>query len=249
MAKKILKFLFIFIFFCISVIGIKMVYAQDIQARHYEITLTYDENKTLTYDGFSTITDSGLIESIKEKKDFLSKLYSFDDKVLTESYFNPENNGKFILKLPYYPTGKIIKVFNKTRDDILDINVQVFAKVCGDGECQGHEYYKICPEDCPSGGKDDYCDKQADEICDPDCNNIKDYDPDCTGVNRTAIYQKLRKEAEQKKVAPEEKVKSNQKKPSAEKPYFKTFIFFIVLIIVIVLVILSFLLRGRKEEG
>jgi len=39
------------------------------------------------------------------------------------------------------------------------------------------ENYKTCPQDCPSGTKDNYCDKISDGICDTDCD--KKDDPDC----------------------------------------------------------------------
>jgi hypothetical protein len=57
---------------------------------------------------------------------------------------------------------------------------------CGDGVCASCanaidqyacENHGNCPGDCPSGGKDYYCDKKADGICDPDCKEGED--PDC----------------------------------------------------------------------
>jgi hypothetical protein len=48
---------------------------------------------------------------------------------------------------------------------------------CGDGDCDTHENYLICPEDCPSGALDYYCDGISDDICDPDCTT--ETDPDC----------------------------------------------------------------------
>ncbi len=47
-----------------------------------------------------------------------------------------------------------------------------------DGTCHTEENYYNCPDDCPSGGKDGYCDKVKDGICDPDC--APGEDPDCT---------------------------------------------------------------------
>ncbi len=44
-------------------------------------------------------------------------------------------------------------------------------RICGKGE-----NYKNCPQDCPSGSKDGYCDKVSDGICDPDCASHKDKD-------------------------------------------------------------------------
>lgn len=57
---------------------------------------------------------------------------------------------------------------------------------CGDDICSSCinaidqyacENFKNCPADCHSGGKDYYCDKKRDGICDPDCKEEKD--PDC----------------------------------------------------------------------
>jgi putative hemolysin len=48
---------------------------------------------------------------------------------------------------------------------------------CGDGTCGIPENYETCPEDCPSGSQDGYCDGIEDGICDPDCES--GLDPDC----------------------------------------------------------------------
>lgn len=47
---------------------------------------------------------------------------------------------------------------------------------CGDGRCALGEGYKNCPQDCPSGANDGYCDKEKDGICDPDCKEEEDID-------------------------------------------------------------------------
>jgi len=54
---------------------------------------------------------------------------------------------------------------------------------CGDGTCGIPENYSTCPEDCPSGGWDGYCDKVKDGIIDPDCKEGEDPDeqPAITG--------------------------------------------------------------------
>ncbi|AMM41862.1 protein containing DUF333 [Candidatus Desulfofervidus auxilii] len=54
---------------------------------------------------------------------------------------------------------------------------------CGDGTCGLPENYANCPEDCPSGGWDGYCDKVKDGIIDPDCKEGEDPDeqPAITG--------------------------------------------------------------------
>ena len=48
---------------------------------------------------------------------------------------------------------------------------------CGDQTCGFPENFSTCPEDCPSGGWDAYCDGVEDGICDPDC--LPEDDPDC----------------------------------------------------------------------
>jgi PGF-CTERM protein len=48
---------------------------------------------------------------------------------------------------------------------------------CGDGVCGIPENYTSCPQDCPSGSFDEYCDGVSDGRCDPDCEPRAD--PDC----------------------------------------------------------------------
>jgi len=52
-------------------------------------------------------------------------------------------------------------------------------KICGNGVCEPKrgESTLTCPEDCPSGSPDGYCDKVKDSRCDPDCKGGDD--PDC----------------------------------------------------------------------
>ena len=42
--------------------------------------------------------------------------------------------------------------------------------------CDSGENHNNCPNDCPSGTRDNYCDKISDGICDPDCSEIEDVD-------------------------------------------------------------------------
>lgn len=62
------------------------------------------------------------------------------------------------------------------------------AGKCGDGFCAAlEENYETCPQDCPSGSFDMYCDKVKDGICDPDCveQEMLEEDPDCVVVTTT----------------------------------------------------------------
>lgn len=56
---------------------------------------------------------------------------------------------------------------------------------CGNKICDTTETHATCPVDCPSGGRDNYCDRVRDGICDPDCTNNED--PDCApAIAKTA---------------------------------------------------------------
>ncbi len=49
--------------------------------------------------------------------------------------------------------------------------------ICDNGKCEYGENFANCPQDCKSGGSDNYCDGESDTICDPDCK--PEFDADC----------------------------------------------------------------------
>jgi hypothetical protein len=64
--------------------------------------------------------------------------------------------------------------------DIPIIRVQEPVKAeCPSGLCDASENYESCPADCKSGGRDGYCDKVKDAVCDPDCARTDDEDCIC----------------------------------------------------------------------
>lgn len=63
--------------------------------------------------------------------------------------------------------------------ELMGLNLE--ETVCGDNNCGFPENYKKCPEDCPSGGIDAYCDGVKDGICDFDCSSEEE-DIDCKGL-------------------------------------------------------------------
>jgi putative hemolysin len=58
------------------------------------------------------------------------------------------------------------------------MNLSFDETACGDGSCGFPEDSLSCPQDCPSGGYDEYCDGIRDGRCDPDCLQGTG-DPDC----------------------------------------------------------------------
>ena len=58
---------------------------------------------------------------------------------------------------------------------------------CFEWPCENIENFLTCPNDCPSGSKDNYCDLQRDGVCDPDCIY---YDFDCDEcIENRCIYE------------------------------------------------------------
>jgi len=57
---------------------------------------------------------------------------------------------------------------------------------CGDSLCNFPETYTGCPQDCPSGGKDEYCDGMQDGKCDTDCRRGED--ADCNALQPGVVW-------------------------------------------------------------
>jgi len=98
------------------------------------------------------------------------------------------DNVNFTLLIPYYKNGRAINIYDQYNFLVLSVDVSNFAKPCGDNICETelNENYKTCPQDCPSGGADNYCDKVKDNICDPDCKENEDID--CMKVDYRLPY-------------------------------------------------------------
>jgi len=82
------------------------------------------------------------------------------------------------------PSGSSDNYCDKVKDGICDPDCLPSEDsdckkiiICGNGKCEEQESFRNCPIDCPSGSKDNYCDKVRDGICDPDC--LPSEDPDC----------------------------------------------------------------------
>jgi len=60
---------------------------------------------------------------------------------------------------------------------LMKLNVR--ESVCGDGSCGTSDNFGNCPQDCPSGGMDNFCDGIQDQRCDSDCVERGEDDLDC----------------------------------------------------------------------
>jgi len=59
------------------------------------------------------------------------------------------------------------------------MGLSVRESICDDGTCGISENFGNCPQDCPSGGRDDFCDGVQDGECDGDCVERGGIDEDC----------------------------------------------------------------------
>lgn len=75
----------------------------------------------------------------------------------------------------YDTSWKLLQVYNKQQ---LVLQEDIEDYFCNsDSFCGIRENYISCPQDCPSGSTDGWCDRVKDSICDQDC--LPNIDPDC----------------------------------------------------------------------
>ncbi len=94
--------------------------------------------------------------------------------------------GNVTIKLPYSPIVTNVQIYFNSKL-LASVGVRDFSSYCGDGRCDLDEGYLLCPLDCPSGVADDFCDKQQDGICDPDCSKREDKDCRTTSLSTIII--------------------------------------------------------------
>ena len=91
--------------------------------------------------------------------------------------FKADEAGSFSIAISISKEGYLVHKIDKSIA-VIKAPVEIeSASVCdADGNCENNENPTNCPQDCPSGIKDDYCDRIIDSICDPDCSSSEDID-------------------------------------------------------------------------
>ncbi len=178
----------------------------------YEISFKISASNKITFEKIKL--DQGSPTEETPDSDYKLQVLSESGKVISTTYFmaefeawadpiDPENAfpfpeeksdiGKFgdvkltemdiVLKAPYSEDAASFKILK-------DAKVLYTKKIslCNkDSECsiEDSENFLSCPDDCPSGSEDDYCDGIFDNICDSDCKSTgrATADSDCTCGN------------------------------------------------------------------
>lgn len=100
--------------------------------------------------------------------------YLFDSPTLP-------NEIPLTIKIPYHQNYNYLELQkNKTTFFFKDI-----GSLCQKNQhCQAPENHASCPQDCPSGSNDQFCDTLSDGRCDPDC---LANDLDCTSKEENKV--------------------------------------------------------------
>ncbi|MBI2151256.1 hypothetical protein HYU21_00840 [Candidatus Woesearchaeota archaeon] len=140
-----------------------------------EIDFLISTENTVALDNLRVFYDEPDAEEI-ENEDYSLLIYNQQRAVLQNQtlpvYFylfdSPQlpNEVPLTIKIPYHQNYKYLELQkNKTTFFFKDIGI-----LCQKNKrCEASENYASCPQDCPSGGSDGFCDTLADGRCDPDC--------------------------------------------------------------------------------
>lgn len=190
---------------------------------------------------FNSINLREIDRAIKyeEKSGFMVKTVSFENTDIKRVYYNMSENKNYLIYIPYNKNTARIEMYNPKNSKIMDIDVSSFADTCGNKICEPYESYEICPNDCPSGSKDDFCDKVNDGICDPDCSLKTDADCIEKEDNETVAIQNIKEQEEkqQKQAEFTEKV---------EEPNY--LIWALPIFGIVVFILLLLFIKKRKEN-
>jgi len=169
--------------------------SESVFALEQIISLTIDINKNDTV----LLRDISIIQGIKTKElggeDYKIKTLDKNGNLLIEKKFDIQfiiyssppkfiDNKTLIIRLPYTQETSLVVLEHKNKT-IFETNV-VLCTI--NGVCSEYENFVSCPQDCTSGSKDNYCDKEFDKRCDPDC--AKDVDVDCLCGDKQCMIEK-----------------------------------------------------------
>lgn len=140
-------------------------------------------NLTVYGNDTSILNDYGVREGVARSMvegDYSYKVFdSEDNEILGESFALNElmfyDNATVLIRFPYTPETAKVEIYHG------GVKLQeIDLELCNhDGNCSGRENFLSCPEDCPPGSQDGYCDMIRDTRIDPDCYEGEDPDEYC----------------------------------------------------------------------
>jgi putative hemolysin len=170
-------FLIVIILICVYAIIPRAVAMSDPSAVYCTaLGYTYGINKTPQGDhGYCILPDNKTADAWQFLQGEVSPEYSgcakkgYSQKIV----YNKKICSEFMTE-----SCAVCVLDNTTETEVTKfMNLSFDTTRCGDNHCSFGENYKTCPGDCPSGGRDEYCDRVKDGICDRDC--TRGEDPDC----------------------------------------------------------------------
>ncbi|MGB9719319.1 MAG: hypothetical protein ACPL06_01850 [Candidatus Anstonellales archaeon] len=167
----------------------------------------------ISFNGSEPVVDSVIVgyvyayEPTSTSGEYKLSIF-FENKTIYETYFDEQKTvlyydgenfgGAEMVDVPFTPIVPFVhhsEVVEISKKDNILFSKSLSEYVCRENmECESMENFLSCPSDCHSGGKDDFCDRIEDGICDPDC--ISSADLDCERKNDTVMdfYDALKKQ-------------------------------------------------------
>lgn len=138
------------------------------------------------------------------------------------------------LKKGYRPITETMQ-FSVIEENVIILDIQECSL---NYICENNENYGTCPNDCSSGGRDNFCDKVNDGICDPDCNHEEDLD--CPKEEIKKVINKTKEETGQSEKAGKESKEPVKKEEGRESKYIISLMIVLILIAIALFLIISF---------
>lgn len=219
--------------------------------RHYAISLS-SMNGTISFNSVDVVGGDVLTS---DAGDYTAKTISTAGEILSTSKLDIEKDNtdrirNFILMLPYYPNAKSVWIYDSGGNMMLQIDVTAYGKSCGNKICEPQESYENCQADCPSGGRDDYCDGISDGKCDADCEPNED--SDCVPAKRTPVQSVKTPAIETKpaEITKEISAKTVMNTDSQDKKQgpINTLLIYVIIIMIGAVIVGFIMVRGHQQK-
>jgi hypothetical protein len=179
---------YILLLFLLTPLLAPLVFAES--SLHLDIYLYINVNDTVKLLNLSILLGPE-IPLFYPEGNFTFQIFSRNNQIVYQRNFSVDfvilseppvftNETIIFLSVPLLPNMQTIRLL-KGKKLIFEENIEKF--LCNHNtKCENFENFYSCPDDCPSGSKDNVCDALRDGRCDPDC--AEGIDPDCGIQNK-----------------------------------------------------------------